>query len=292
MPNLRCHRRASIYAILKFGVGLLIAGCLLSTSTLQAQVLPNEPLQPSAQEQAEHSIPWDKLTATAKTKLRSVISDTTVFHRLKKQQFKCDPSVYIHLVRHPEILTNIWELMGVTQLRIERTAPFSIRIHDGQYTKTKLELVYGTPNLHVFHCEGSYKGTIIPTVSTGRAIIIIRSKYDTAEAALPATQVLTVKHQMDIFLQIDNAADQLLVKTLSYFFMKTAVANFSETTQFIGQIDKIVRDNPAGMARLADRLTRVQPAIRQQFGVLVRNANANQVRLATTIQGEPSTTRK
>ncbi|MBT3891200.1 MAG: hypothetical protein HN617_10690 [Planctomycetaceae bacterium] len=292
MPNLRCHRRASIYAILKFGVGLIIAGCLLSTSTLQAQVLPNEPLQPSAQEQAEHSIPWDKLTATAKTKLRSVISDTTVFHRLKKQQFKCDPSVYIHLVRHPEILTNIWELMGVTQLRIERTAPFSIRIHDGQYTKTKLELVYGTPNLHVFHCEGSYKGTIIPTVSTGRAIIIIRSKYDTAEAALPATQVLTVKHQMDIFLQIDNAADQLLVKTLSYFFMKTADANFSETTQFIGQIDKIVRDNPAGMARLADRLTRVQPAIRQQFGVLVRNANANQVRLATTIQGEPSTTRK
>jgi len=74
--------------------------------------------------------------------------------------------------------------------------------------------------------------------------------------------------------------------------MKTADANFSETTQFIGQIDKIVRDNPAGMARLADRLTRVQPAIRQQFGVLVRNANANQVRLATTIQGEPSTTRK
>ena len=292
MPNLRCHRRASIYAILKFGVGLIIAGCLLSTSTLQAQVLPNEPLQPSAQEQAEHSIPWDKLTATAKTKLRSVISDTTVFHRLKKQQFKCDPSVYIHLVRHPEILTNIWELMGVTQLRIERTAPFSIRIHDGQYTKTKLELVYGTPNLHVFHCEGSYKGTIIPTVSTGRAIIIIRSKFNNAEAAPPTTQVPTVKHQMDIFLQIDNAADQLLVKTLSYFFMKTADANFAETTQFIDQIDKIVRNNPAGMARLAGRLIHVQPAIRQQFGVLVRNANTNRVRLASTTQGDPNTTRK
>ena len=292
MPNLRCHRRASIYAILKFGVGLIIAGCLLSTSTLQAQVLPNEPLQPSAQEQAEHSIPWDKLTATAKTKLRSVISDTTVFHRLKKQQFKCDPSVYIHLVRHPEILTNIWELMGVTQLRIERTAPFSIRIHDGQYTKTTLELVYGTPNLHIFHCEGSYKGMIIPTVSTGRAIIIIRSKYDDTVAALPATPVRTVKHQMDIFLQIDNAANQLLVKTLSYFFMKTADANFAETTQFIGQIDKIVRNNPAGMAQLASRLTRVQPAIRQKFGVLVRNANTNRVRLASTVQDETSTTRK
>lgn len=267
---------------------MLIARCLLSISTLQAQGTPDEPRQPSAQEQAKHSIPWDKLTATAKTKLRSVISDTTVFHRLKTQQFKCDQSVYIHLVRHPEILTNIWELMGVTQLRIERTAPFSMRIHDGQYTKTTLELVYGTPNLHVFHCEGSYKGMIIPTVSTGRAIIIIRSKYNTAAA----TQFPTVKHQMDIFLQIDNAANQLLVKTLSYFFMKTADANFAETTQFIGQIDKIVRNNPAGMARLADRLTRVQPALRQQFGVLVRNANTNRVRLASTIQDEPSTTRK
>ncbi len=271
---------------------MLIAGCLFSISTLQAQETPDEPQQPSAQEQAKHSIPWDKLTNTAKTKLRSVISDTTVFHRLKSQQFKCDPSVYIHLVRHPEILTNIWELMGVTQLRIERTAPFSIRIHDGQYTKTTLELVYGTPDLHIFHCEGSYKGMIIPTVSTGRAIIIIRSKYDKTEAAPLATQVRTVKHQMDIFLQIDNAANQLLVKTLSYFFMKTADANFAETTQFIGQIDKIVRNNPAGMARLAGRLTRVQPAIRQQFGVLVRNANTNRVRLASTIQDEPSTTRK
>jgi hypothetical protein len=292
MPNLRCHRRASIYSKLLLGVGILIAGCLLSTNTLRAQGTPNEPQQPSAQDQAKHSIPWDKLTDTAKIKLRSVISDTTVFHRLKSQQFKCDPSVYIHLVRHPEILTNIWELMGVTQLRIERAAPFSIRIHDGQYTKTTLELVYGTPNLHVFHCEGSYKGVIIPTVSTGRAIIIIRSKYDNTVAAPSATQVRTVKHQMDIFLQIDNAANQLLVKTLSYFFMKTADANFAETTQFIGQIDKIVRNNPAGMARLAGRLTRVQPAIRQQFGVLVRNANTNRVRLASTIQGEPSTTRK
>jgi hypothetical protein len=292
MPNLRCRRRASISSKLLFGVGVLIAGCLLSSSTLQAQGSPNEPQQPSAQEQAKHSIPWDKLTDTAKTKLRSVISDTTVFHRLKSQQFKCDPSVYIQLVRHPEILTNMWELMGVTQLRIERTAPFSIRIQDGHYTKTTLELVYGTPNLHVFHCEGSYKGTIIPTVSTGRAIIIIRSTYDNAEAVPPATQIPTVKHQMDIFLQIDNTADQLLVKTLSYFFMKTADANFAETTQFIGQIDKIVRNNPTGMARLAERLTRVQPAIRQQFGVLVRNANTNRVRLAATIQGEPSTTRK
>lgn len=290
MPNLRCHRRTSISSKL-LGVGVLIAGCLLSTSTLPAQGSPNEPPQPSAQEQAKHNIPWDKLTDTAKAKLRSVISDTTVFHRLKSQQFKCDPSVYIHLVRHPEILTNMWELMGVTQLRIERTAPFSIRIQDGHYTKTTLELVYGTPNLHVFHCEGSYKGTIIPTVSTGRAIIIIRSTYDNAEVA-PATQVPTAKHQMDIFLQIDNTADQLLVKTLSYFFMKTADANFVETTQFIGQIDKIVRNNPTGMARLADRLTRVQPAIRQQFGVLVRNAHTNRVRLASTIQGEPNTTRK
>ena len=273
-----------------FGLGMLIAGCLLNISTLQAQGTPDKPQQPAAQEQAKHSIPCDKLTATAKTKLRSVITDTTVFHRLKTQQFKCDQGVYIHLVRHPEILTNIWELMGVTRLRIERTAPFSMRIHDGQYTKTTLELVYGTPNLHIFHCEGSYKGMIIPTVSTGRAIIIIRSKYDTAAA--PATQVPTVKHQMDIFLQIDNAANQLLVKTLSYFFMKTADANFAETTQFIGQIDKIICNNPAGMARLADRLTQVQPALRQQFGVLVRNANTNRVRLASTIQDEPSTTRK
>jgi hypothetical protein len=97
---------------------------------------------------------------------------------------------------------------------------------------------------------------------------------------------------MDIFLQIDNAADQLLVKTLSYFFMKTADANFAETTQFIDQIDKIVRNNPAGMARLAGRLIHVQPAIRQQFGVLVRNANTNRVRLASTTQGDPNTTRK
>jgi len=292
MPSLRCYLRISICSKLIFGVGVFVAGYLLSTSTLRGQVTPDEQQQPAAQEQAKHSIPWDKLTDTAKTKLRSVISDTTVFHRLKTQQFECDPSVYIHLVRHPEILTNIWELMGVTQLRIERTAPFSIRIHDGQYTKSTLELVYGTPNLHIFHCEGTYKGMVIPTVSTGRAIIIIRSKYDHAEVMPPATKVPTVKHQMDIFLQIDNAANQLLVKTLSYFFMKTADANFAETTQFIGQIDKIVHNNPAGMTRLADRLIRVQPAIRQQFGVLVRNANTNRVRLASTIQDQPSTIRK
>lgn len=286
MPTFQACNSQSRLPNLRLGLGFFLIGIFCLVIRIEAQESVKSSSSQTPRELAEESIPWDDLTESAKSCLQDVISDTTLFQRLSVQQVHCDSNIYVHLARHPEILANMWELMGVTKLRIDRTDKYRMQVDDGQGTKAKMELIYGTPHLHLFFCEGTYQGSLIPTVSTGRAIIIIRSRY------LQQKSIPTVRHQMDLFLQIDDMADQLIVKTLSYFFMKTADANFAETTQFLGQIDDIVRKNPSGMKRLSKRLTRVEVPIRNQFAELVESANAQYVRLARTQQKSVVLTQK
>ena len=51
--------------------------------------------------------------------------------------------------------------------------------------------------------------------------------------------------------------------------VKNVDTNFIQTVAFLGSMSKTAEVNPQGMTRLADRLTHVQPATRQQFGEVI-----------------------
>lgn len=229
----------------------------------------------SAREEAETSIPWEKLTPAANEKLQAVLASSSVFHRSTFQKTTCDHKIYLHLIRYPELVVNMWELMGVSKLRMDRKEDYLINIDDSYGTQSQLELVYGNKNLHIFYAEGTYKGSIIPTLSKGKVVLILETKK-TQETGKPV-----ISHRLNMFIQFDKSTNQFVVKTLQGLFLKIVDMNFAETTKFIGQIDEIIQDNPDGMKRLSGRLTRVQKPIREQFDKLIERANARYEHIAT-----------
>ena len=228
----------------------------------------------SAREKLEATIPWAKLTSEAREKLQSVVTNSSVFHQSPIQKTACDHNVYLHLIRYPELVVNMWELMGVSKLRMDRQQDYLIDIDDGYGTQSQLELVYGNKNLHIFYAEGAYKGSFIPTTNKGRVVLVL----ETSKSMRGQQPIMS--HRLNLFIQFDKSANQLVVKTLQGIFLKMVDMNFAETTKFIGQIDDIIQDNPTGMKRLSDRLTRVQTPIRQQFNKLIERANAQYSRVA------------
>ncbi|MEC9097173.1 MAG: hypothetical protein VX776_11100 [Planctomycetota bacterium] len=275
MPKQPLLRRLTLMPL--YGMFLLFCGALFAEEAKPKtpNATKSQVTRVSAREQAKASIPWDKLTPAAQEKLQGVVTDSSVFHRSPFQKTPCDHNVYLHLIRHPELVVNIWELMGVSKLKMDREEDYLINIDDGYGTQSQLELIYGNKNLHIFYAEGAYQGNIIPTTSKGQVVLILETK-ESVEDRKPV-----VSHRLHMFIQFDKSTNQLIVRTLQSLFLKMVDMNFAETTKFIGQIDEIIQDNPEGMKRLSGRLTRVQTPIRKQFNKVIEHANAQYVRIAS-----------
>ncbi|MDG2382059.1 MAG: hypothetical protein P8N76_10335 [Pirellulaceae bacterium] len=168
--------------------------------------------------------------------------------------------MYQFLVRHPEVIVNIWQLMGITKVSCKRVSPFTMDAADGVGTVTKVDLIYGDKDTHVIYCEGHYDGPLFRRPLTGRCVLLLKSKYSrTAEAEWQVT------NRLDVFLQVDHIGVDVFARTLHPFLGKSADINFVESTKFLERISRTSESNGPGMQRLATRLDQVDDDVKTRF---------------------------
>jgi hypothetical protein len=122
----------------------------------------------SAKEEAIAGIPFDKLKADVRARLSDIVEKPSMYRRLPNQKIHCDPDMYLFLVRYPEVVVNIWELMGVTNVKLKRVGQYAFECSDGAGTVAKVELVYGTRDLHLLYVEATYEGPLTGRKVNGR----------------------------------------------------------------------------------------------------------------------------
>lgn len=213
-----------------------------------------------AKEQALRSIPMDQLNQETQQKLRPILNRPSIYRCLPHTSIKIDPDYYLHLVRHPEVIINIWQLMGVTQMTADRTGPYTLATDDGVGTLGNVELVYGTNNMHIYYCEGDYKGSVLTRNLRGKCVIILTTDYQLNEKGESV-----VNSQLDIFLKIDNATLGLIAKTLHPIIGKTADHNFVESINFLERLNETTVKNGPGVQGMAHRLETLTQDVRREF---------------------------
>lgn len=214
----------------------------------------------SARENAIQSIPFDNLTPKAKERINRVVSKPSMYRRMPTNVVSCDPKMYQFLVRHPEVIVNIWQLMGITKVSCKRVGPYTIDAADGVGTVTSVELIYGDKDTHVIYCEGHYDGPLFRRPLTGRCVLLLKSKYEKNEA-----DEWNVKNQLDVFLQVDHIGVDVFTRTLHPLLGKSADINFVESTKFLERISRTSESNGPGMQRLAARLDQVDANVKSRF---------------------------
>lgn len=213
-----------------------------------------------AREDAISRLPLDKLNEETQRKLLSVVDRSSIFRRMPTKTIDCDADLYLFLLRNPEVVVNIWELMGVSNMTAERTGAYSWKGNDGAGTICNVELVYGTDDLHVLYGDGYYEGALLKRKINGRCVLLLHSGYHQGQDARPY-----VGNQLDVFLTIDNVGADLLAKTLHPWVGATIDTNFGESAKFLSRMSQAAERNGSGMQRLADKLTRVEPGVRDRF---------------------------
>jgi hypothetical protein len=213
-----------------------------------------------AREAAIQRLPFQQLTPEATARLRSVVDNASYFRRMPAETIDCDQEMFAFLVRNPEVIVNIWDIMGVTKVSLQRTGPYQLLGNDGAGTTSKMDLVFGNETMHIYYATGSYHGSLWARELNGKCVVVLHNR----PAPLPGgKQGMTAT--MDVFMKLDNLGADLVVKTLGPLVGKTADYNFTECAAFFSQISQTAEQNPFGMQQLAMRLNSIDPKTREQF---------------------------
>ncbi len=247
-------RRSAVVALAAAGGTASVAG---------GSTVPRALTTKEAQEDAIRHIPFGEMRDDVRLRLQEVVRQPTLFRRLPVEVIDCDPELYLFLLRYPEVVVNMWQLMGITKVRIARKGEYLLDATDGAGTFSNVELVYGNRDTHVVYGKGYYEGPLLRRKVNGRCVLLLQSGY----TQIPSGRVL-VTSQLDVFVALENVGAEFVAKTLYPLVGKTADQNFSESARFIGQVSQQAEVNQPGIQRMAARLNNVDDAVREQFATL------------------------
>ena len=245
--------------------------CFSVDGELHAQVRTKSEAQQSApvgnstremRDVATRSIPFSQLTPSAVHQIRSVVDSASYFRRMPTETVACDPEMFTFLVRNPEVMVGIWDVMGITRVMLNRVGQYQLTGDDGAGTTCKMDLIFGDDTTHIYAVSGAYKGSLWPKELQGNSIVLIHnSPVVTSNGVVSPSMQVT----MDVFLKLDNIGADLIVRSLGPLVNKSADHNFIECVAFLEQVSQVAANNPVGLQNLASRINNLDPNTRDQF---------------------------
>jgi hypothetical protein len=223
----------------------------------------------AARADAARLIPLAQLDPQVRRQVTNVVKHAGIFRRLPTTLFPCDHGLYAYLVRHPEVIVNLWQVMGVTQVTIERLADGSYKAADGAGTSCSIRYVHSGDGLEVIYAEGAYSGPLFRHPVRAKCVLVLKTVYLEAPDGRKVVQ-----SRMDCFVHVENSGLELIAKTVQPLVGKTADHNFTESSAFFGMLSRAAYRNNDAVARLASRLSKIEPQTRNEFAGIVRQAAA------------------
>ncbi len=226
-------------------------------------------------------IPWAQLNNDTKSRIGDVLDKPSMYRSLPRMAIQIDPDYLQFLIRHPEVVVSIWELMGITEMKAKRVGPYQLETDDGAGTTSDMELVYGSSDTHIYYGEGQYEGPVLRKKLDARCVIVVRTS---PRNQVPVASPLVNKPrqmicQLDVFLKIQNTTAGLIVRTIQPIVGPTADHNFVESMKFLQRLNETTENNGYGVQEMGRKLGVDRP-VQEKFialaGVVHQRATARE----------------
>jgi hypothetical protein len=219
----------------------------------------------AAREEAVRQIPWKQLSPANRKLAQSVVSGASIYRRLPTRVIDCDADMFTFLLQHPEVVIDVWRVMGISQVALNRGPDGIYHGTDGAGTNGTLCYLFSNwgpqaQNCAVVYADGSYSGAPFVTPLKAQSILFMRTS---AVREINGRQYITVR--VDSFVKIDNLGIEIIAKTVQPWIVKTADQNLIETLTFVSNFSRTAEKNPEGMQRLATRLNAIDEPTRNQL---------------------------
>ena len=219
----------------------------------------------AARDEAVRAIPWKLMSPASRQTTQSILNNTSIYRRLPTRIIDCDADLFTFLLQHPEVVIDVWRVMGISQVALSKMPDGSYRGTDGAGTTGTVRYLFsnwgnGARNTAVVYADGAYQGPPFVTALKAQSIMLLRSS---SVRETNGRRYVTVK--VDTFVRIENLGIEIIAKTVQPWIAKTADQNLIETLTFVSNFSRTAEKNPDGMQRLAARLAAVDEPTRNQL---------------------------
>ncbi len=236
---------------------------VLAVGRLAAQSPAGGSSDRASQEKARRAIPQRKLSTAARRKVQAVLRRVTVFRRTPVKPVYCVPELFEFLALHPDVLVGLWQVLGISNVRLRRTGPRTFVADDGAGTQSDVEFLYSSPGYHLVYSVGRYQGPLAPRPIRGGCLLQLHY------APVPQAAAPTLLTRMEIFVRIDNLAVDLITRAFRSTVGRMADLNYTETVAFVGQMYRVARRRPELLHQMSARMTGVARKDRERFVRLI-----------------------
>ena len=228
----------------------------------------------AARNEAVRAIPWRELTPDSRRAAQFVVKNASIYRRLPTRIIDCDPDMFNFLFQHPEVVIDVWRVMGISQVTIAkmpagtRFGGSAYRGTDGAGTNGVIRVLFTQwgedgQNVAVVFADGSYHGKPFAAELKAQSLLFVRWS---AIQETNGRYYVTVR--VDSFVRLDQIGVELVAKTVQPWIAKTADRNFIETLTFVSNFSRTAEKNPQGMQRLANRLASLDEPTRNELVAL------------------------
>lgn len=219
----------------------------------------------AARDEAVRAIPWKLMSPGSRQTAQTIINNTSIYRRLPTRIIDCDPDLFTFLLQHPEVVIDVWRVMGLSQVALTKTSDGSYRGTDGAGTTGNVRYLFSNwgeaaHNTAVVYADGAYQGPPFGTALKAQTVMLMRSD---SIRETNGRRYITVK--VDTFVRIEQLGVEIIAKTVQPWIVKTADQNLIETLTFVSNFSRTAEKNPQGMKRLASRLNTLDEPTRIQL---------------------------
>lgn len=223
-----------------------------------------------ARESARQGLALERLPAADRQEAERVLRRPTLFRRLPTESFTCDRDLLEFALSKPEVIVDLWRVLGISRLALDPTGPGQWKMSDGWGTEGSLRVLRHdrTPQggSLVLLGRGGYNGPLAPQPLTGTCVLLVRYRETDRQADGKVRHAM----QVDAFLDADGLGLEIVTRSLQGLVCRSSASNLHEICLFMAEFSATADENPAGVARLATRLSQVDAADRAALVALVQ----------------------
>lgn len=211
------------------------------------------------------------LTPQNSAQAYSVLNNISVFRRLPVFRIPADGEFVKYLANNPDIVVNIWEKIGISQISVLEQGKGLYRVSDIAGTSGTMKNLWSGENGVLYYMEGGYRGNLLARHVRGKALILVRFNVQRDASGLEYTTCF-----VDTFLSLDQDFYDAATKLLFPMLGRVADNNLEQSLFFVYWYSDRCKRSPYNMASFAlelknARLETRQGLARQTFSTAKRN---------------------
>jgi hypothetical protein len=173
--------------------------------------------------------------------------------------------MFAFLIEYPEVVIDVWRLMGISRVTLDKLPDGAYRGTDGAGTTGTVRYVHTNfgPDakiLAVVYADGAYDGKPFVSTLKAQSVLLLRSSAVQEENG---RHYITVR--VDSFVHVEQMGIELVAKTVQPWLNRIADQNFIETLSFVSNFSRTAEKNPQGMQRLSTRLPSIDDPTRKEL---------------------------